>query len=1194
VVADIPEDSLAIVGMAGRFPDADDLDAFWANLRDGRECVHFYSDTELASLGMDPCELRAHGHVAATPRIAKPEFFDAGFFGYTAEQAAVIDPQQRIFLEVCWEAAENAGRDPRSIKERVGIFGGQGISNYMLFNLASAGQLRAEHYFSTVVSNGPDFLCSRVAYVCGLTGPCVTVQTACSTGIVALHQACQSLLNFECDVALAGAATLQLLPLPGHFYDGGKSIYSSDGHSRIFDASATGTTFGDGVAVVVLRRLEDAVEDGDSIRATVRGSAINNSGTVAAGFSTPSVKAQEDVAAEAINTATISAESIGYLEMHGSGSVIGDAIEVSALSRAFRRTMSAGGLCGLGAVKSNVGHLGAAAGMASLCKTVLALEHNEIPPTILVDQVNPSLGLDESPFHLVLQTEAFPDGRPRRAAVNSYGIGGTNAHVILEEAPAVAPRQATDGPYILLLSARTADALDDMSTRLAAHLAAHPTVQMADVAWTLATGRTEFLYRRVCVCRDLADAVTQLSDAGHGEAREASNPSAILVLDPAAHVAGPAGEALVQRWFDWGVDVDGVFAWGASDTLASTIGEARGVRTLAESTQGVEGLNRLRSRVDVTLIDGYCQSSAALAPLAQLWAKGASLDWPVVLGSGHRRVPLPSYPFQRQRHWVDLPSSSTPVAPSPVLAPAAPSHEPADRPALIVPRSELESVLCQLWSEVVGDGEFGIDDNFFALGGSSLQLAEVHARLRSQVLDSLTVVDVFMNPTVRALAAQIERVRITPSLAGTQMPQVGGLSPSLAGQLPVAVMDQLKADAQLSDDIRPTRSFAPTTPEHVLLTGATGFLGVYLLHELLEQTQATVYCHVRAETEADGLNRIRTAMAGRELWDEAFAGRIIPVRGDLGNARLGVSEADYGSLANRIDAIIHNGASVNFTPPYESLKKINVTGTEDILRFACDGRIKALHFVSSTGVWGGRFPVEEDDPLDEIAGLENGYTQSKWVAERLVQAAGDRGLSVTIHRPPRVSGDTRTGSTNLDDFVARAIKGCAELGAAPAGHFFDILAPVDFVARAIVAIARSPEAFQRRRFHIVPRTLMSWRTILDFMPQMGLPLDVIAYPQWRERLLAHCQNHDNALKTLLPLFRPSEEGGFAAIPEDADLALLPGVPCQNATSILEAVGIECPAIDTALLETYFGYFFDTGFIVRPGDDGGVDGPNLDQ
>lgn len=1170
-------DRIAIIGLAGRFPESNDLDAFWDHLQAGRECVHFFSDADLAALGWDAAELRSHGHVAARPRIADPELFDAEFFGYTAEQAALIDPQQRLFLEVCWEAIENAGRNPRGMKERVGVFAGQSTGNYLLFNLSSAGRLGAAEYFSTVVANGPDYLCSRLAFACNLTGPCVTVQTACSTGIVALHEACQSLLNFECDLAVAGAVTLQLLPLPGHFYDGGKTIYSSDGHSRIFDARATGTIFGDGCATVVLRRLEDALEEGDPIRAVILGSAINNSGAVAAGFGAPSARAQEDVATEAIAVANVSAESIGYLEIHGSGSTIGDAIEVSALTRAFRKTSKATGSCGLGAVKSNVGHLGAAAGMASLCKTVLALEHGEIPPTILVDQVNPSLALEQSPFHLVLRPEPFANGRPRRAAVNSYGVGGTNAHVILEEAPAVAAPARTAGPHALVLSAMTPTALRRASERLATYLQAHEGVDMADVAFTLATGRFELLHRRAMVCLDAADAVAQLLAPGGDGIREAAAPRAILLLGPTAAADGADCHALARRWLDWGLDLDGVFAPGTAESVARALD---GLRVVPESAQGAAGLAALRARADVTLIDGYSAHAEALAVLGRLWIRGAKIEWPAVFGVGRRRVPLPSYPFERKRHWIDLPAVG-PRRLQPAAA-APPTEETASvRATPVPPASPIEATLCRLWREATGVHDVGVDDNFFALGGTSLQLVEVHARLRSTVLAELTIVDVFSNPTVRGLARQIARIQADPALAGqTAALDVGGLMPP-AGHLSRSEIDVLRADARLADDIRPSRPRDEVEPEAVLLTGATGFLGVFLLKELLTQTRASIYCHVRAVDQASGFARIRTAMQSRDLWDDADANRIVPVCGDLGDDRLGLTPAGYAELSARIDTIVHNGATVKFTPPYASLKKVNVTGTEDILRLACNGRTKAVHFVSSIGVWAGRFPVREDDPLDDIDGLENGYTQSKWVAERLVQTAGDRGLPITIHRPPRVVGDSRTGSANLDDFVARAIKGCAELGAAPDGHFLDILAPVDFVARAIVAISFSRDVAHLRRFHIVPSKLITWRTILDFMKSLGIRLDTLPYPEWRERLVAYCQQHDNALKTLLPMFRPAGAGGFADIPLDADLSLLPDVPCENAKAVLAGPGIECPPIDATLLGVYFKHFFDIGFLAKP-------------
>ena len=702
--------------------------------------------------------------MAATPRLAGTDLFDAGFFGYTADEAAVIDPQHRVFLEVCWETFEDAGRDPRRSEGRIGVFGGQSPGTYLLYNLMPAGKLNPSHYFSTIVANGPDYLCSRVAFKCGLTGPCVTVQTACSTGLVAVHMACQSLLNFESDFALAGAVSLQLLPLPGHFYDGGKSVYSPDGHSRVFDEHAGGTIFGEGCGAVLLRRLEDAVADGDAIRAVIRGSAVNNSGTVAAGFHTASARAQEHVAAEAIAIAGVSAESIGYVEIHGSGSTIGDAIEVSALARALRRTTPATAYCGLGAVKSNVGHLGAAASMASLCKTILALEHAEIPPTILVDRVNPGLPLDRSPFHLVLQPEPWTVKGPRRAAVNSYGVGGTNVHAILEEAPRASARASAAGPHLLVLSARTPAALRASGERLAAHLQANLAVEMADVGFTLAAGRSEMHHRRALVCRDVCDAIAQLLEHGGEGAREASEPRAILVLPDTAERSESACQALARRWTDWGVGLDGLFAWGFGERVARSMA---GLSVLPESSGGAQALARLRSRDGVTWIDAYCGDGEALAILGGLWVRGATITWSSVFGA-RLRVSLPSYPFERTRHWIDAPARpSRAPAPSPA-SPVPASPIPAAlsaRPAPVPPVSALQRTVCALWREATAVDDAGIDDNFFALGGTSLQLAEIHGRLRSTVLADLTVVDVFMNPTVRELAQQ-NRTPSRRSVAG--------------------------------------------------------------------------------------------------------------------------------------------------------------------------------------------------------------------------------------------------------------------------------------------------------------------------------------------------------------------------------------------------------------------------------------------
>jgi non-ribosomal peptide synthase protein (TIGR01720 family) len=505
-------EGIAVVGMAGRFPGAAGVDEFWQNLRAGVESIRRLSPDELREAGVDPA-LAAHpDYVPARGAVDGIEWFDAAFFGIPPREAEVTDPQHRMFLEVAWEALERAGIDPSRPPGRVGVYAGCGMNTYAQ-TLNSFGRLaKAVGGMAALVGNDKDYLATRVAYKLGLTGPAVLVQSACSTSLVAVHLAAQALLSYQCDVAMAGGVSL-LLPQGGYLWQQG-SIGSRDGHCRAFDARASGTVVGGGAGVVVLRRLEDALADGDPVIAVIRGSAINNDGAVKVGFTAPSVEGQAEVIAEAQSLAGVPADTITYVEAHGTGTELGDPIEVAALTQAFRAGEAAGtGFCALGSAKTNVGHLDTAAGVTGLIKTSLALHHGEIPPSLHWESPNPSIDFAASPFFVneKLSKWSTEPGIPRRAGVSSFGLGGTNAHVVMEQAP---PRASSPAPsraaQLLVLSARTETALAAMAERLRTHLDAHPEQPLADVAWTLQRGRRGFAHRRAVVAHDRADAVRAL------------------------------------------------------------------------------------------------------------------------------------------------------------------------------------------------------------------------------------------------------------------------------------------------------------------------------------------------------------------------------------------------------------------------------------------------------------------------------------------------------------------------------------------------------------------------------------------------------------------------------------------------------------------------------------------------------------
>jgi acyl transferase domain-containing protein/acyl carrier protein len=507
---------VAIIGMALRVPGARTVEDFWENLRAGRESIRFFSVDELRAAGIAADTLAAPTYVRANGVLDDAELFDAALFGTAPREAAIMDPQQRIFLQCAWEALEHAGYDPATYRGRIGAFAGMGLNTYLLFNLRSNPAAIAEvGEFQAVVANDKDFLATRAGYRLNLRGPCITVQTACSTSLVATHLACQSLLAGECDIAIAGGATITVPQITGYLHQPG-GIWSPDGHCRAFDAAAGGFVRGNGVAVVVLARLTDALADRATVHAVIRGSAVNNDGGVRAGFTTPTVAGQVDLVSEALAFAECDADSISYVEAHGTGTPLGDTVEIAALTKAFAAGTRRRQFCAVGSVKTNIGHLDTAAGVTGLIKTVLALRHRMLPPSLHFERPNPRIDFADSPFYVNVRLEPWRAGStPRRAAVTSLGLGGTNAHVVLEEAPPPTTRRSAEpAAHLLVLSAKTATALAETASRLARHLRAQPTTDLDDVATTLQRGRRALPHRGALVCRDVETAITAL-DAAH-------------------------------------------------------------------------------------------------------------------------------------------------------------------------------------------------------------------------------------------------------------------------------------------------------------------------------------------------------------------------------------------------------------------------------------------------------------------------------------------------------------------------------------------------------------------------------------------------------------------------------------------------------------------------------------------------------
>lgn len=578
------EDSMvAIVGMSGRFPGAGDVEELWDNLATGVSAIRDLTEEELLASGVEPALLADPQYVRRAAPLKDIEHFDAAFFGFSPREAEVTDPQHRLFLECCWEGLEGAGYQPNKMPGRVGVFAGCGVSKYGFGNVRQRPDVMATtNEVQWAVGNNSDSLSNTVSYKLGLTGPAIAVQSFCSTSLVAVHLAVQSLLTYDSDVAIAGGASLELPQKAGYLYEEG-SILSPDGLVRTFDADASGSVVGNGVAIVVLKRLSDAKKDGDHIYAVVLGSAFNNDGRAKVGFTAPGADGQAEVIAYAQSVADAPADTIGYVECHGTGTMLGDSVELAAMDRVFRDSTNE---TVLASIKPDVGHLDRASGVAGLIRAALAVERAQLPGTRNFRSPNPALATGGARFTVLQENTPWPETEhPRRAGISSFGLGGTNAHVVLEEVGPAPERPNEPGPQALVLSARSDEALTAATKDLRAHL--NDTHDLADVAFTLQASRAGFTHRLAVICTDIDDAIDALGDPAR-QRRAVPDASATEPVTP--------------------------------ENLDDAV---------------------------------------------EQWLSGAEIDWAALHDGHRRRVPLPTYPFQRQRYWID-PPSNRPAMPQPL------------------------------------------------------------------------------------------------------------------------------------------------------------------------------------------------------------------------------------------------------------------------------------------------------------------------------------------------------------------------------------------------------------------------------------------------------------------------------------------------------------------------------------------------
>ncbi|MEI8400932.1 MAG: beta-ketoacyl synthase N-terminal-like domain-containing protein [Alcaligenaceae bacterium] len=522
---------IAIVGIAVRMPGAADVRQFWENLKAGKESISLFSKDEMLEAGVSAEMIDLPNYIAAKGILEGVELFDANFFGIAPREAELMDPQHRVLMECAWAAMEDAGYVPAQYPGRISVFTSAGMNTYLPVNLMSNPDLLEQvGGFELSIYNDKDFVPTRIAYSMNIKGPAIDIGTACSSSLVSTHLACQHLLTYQSDMALVGGITIHLPQKVGHLHEAG-SAYSPDRHCRPFDSTQSGLIDGNGAAVIIVKRLEDALNDGDKIHALIRGSAINNDGSDKVGYAAPSVNGQAEAILEALAVAEVEADSISYVEAHGTSTPLGDPIELAALTQAYRTGTARTGFCGVGSVKSNIGHVDKAAGLAGLIKTTLALEHELLPPSLNWKAPNPKLQIEKTPFYVVHQPKAWPRStQPRRAGISSFGVGGTNAHAILEEAPLPELSSPSRGQQIITLSAKTKQGLAEYAKNLATHLANNLDLNMADVASTLQRGRKAFAQRLSFTCHSAQEAVDTLRAEKYNTSEDKNFTNAVFMF----------------------------------------------------------------------------------------------------------------------------------------------------------------------------------------------------------------------------------------------------------------------------------------------------------------------------------------------------------------------------------------------------------------------------------------------------------------------------------------------------------------------------------------------------------------------------------------------------------------------------------------------------------------------------------------
>jgi thioester reductase-like protein len=1123
---------IAVIGMAGRYPMARDNDELWSNLVAGRDCI-----IEIPKDRWDHGPYLSEDKDEAGATYAKwggfisdVDKFDPRFFNISPKEAETMDPQQRLFLETAWAALEDAGYTPRRISASARA---RGLKDAGVF----AGVIYGEYsFFVDMPVAGYWAVPNRVSYHFGFNGPSFAVDTACSASLTAIHLACESLRRGECAYAIAGGVNVTIHPGKYLLMSYGR-FASSDGRCRAFGAGGDGYVPGEGVAALLLKPLEDAREDGDRIYGVIRASTLNHGGHTN-GFTVPNPNAQAELISEAFDEAGVNPRHLSYVEAHGTGTALGDPIEITALAKAYRRFTQDRSFCAIGSAKSNIGHLEAAAGVTGIVKTLLQLQHETLVPSLHIETLNPNIDFASSPFHLVRDVSPWPRGagRPRLASVSSFGAGGSNAHVILEEHLEASPTvEESAGPQLILLSARREERLREAARNLLQFLQSERGAKtpLADIAWTLMVGREAFEHRLALVVESREELLSKLGEAASGQ-----------------KVRGAfTGVARTHRDSD---DIPG------------------------ETEPDREYLRNLFAH-------------GSLSRLAEFWSQGWVIDWEALRGARRgRAVSLPTYPFARERYWINPEEfrrkGATPAAlpaPAPAPVPEAPAPAPVSGGDL---QGRLAAHVKSIFAELtkLPESELDVDADFLDFGFDSVASVRMLNRLMKSYGARIPATAMQEYNTIRSFVSHIVEVGYIQQDATPTVPQVAATPPTPAAPSPAAPEPE-----------KLTRE-APFPVDSIFITGVTGVLGGKLLHDLLASTRARISCLVRGEKVEQAKRRILYFL---ETYDPQgrltaeFHKRVTPVLGDVTLDRFGLDAEAYARLAEETDFTLHAASKTTLVTFYEALAPINVEGTRRVIDFALQTKHRYMVYVSSCSALGDRLNFNHPPFTEKDLELGQGYDhlpyqETKYQAEKLIRQASERGLVWNIFRPGNIMGDGHTGRYPFAEVSVKGVyydifKTVIDTGLSMMSPVHWDITPVDYVSAGILHLSLERPSY-RETYHLTNPDIRRYYDVVNHLRDFGYdiqftPIDDYFRLANARQLKLKGQDVPYDSQTL-EMFKYGIEIFGKVHYEESSYA-----SCEYTRSILGPAGIDCPTL-AQLIPVYLRHCIEVGYLPPPGGE----------